>query len=150
LFSASHKNSINMKKIFTLLLGLSLSAAVFAADHRPTVTVNSARNYEVVIDGRNFSGNNRGMNAESLRNGRHTIQVYDLSRGLFKSRRLISTQSFQLRNNDVVISIDRFGSINIMENRYGNNGRDWNGRDNSYNNDRRDTRDNGYSNGRRF
>src|SRR6188474_3198198 len=90
-----------MKKIFTMCLGLVLTAAVFAADRKPDVTIISMKKYEIVVDGRTYFSNNRKMNIENLRNGRHTIQVYEMnSRGfsMFKRKQLVASKSFQLRN----------------------------------------------------
>ena len=136
-----------MKKIFTMCLGLVLTAAVFAADRKPDVTIISMKKYEIVVDGRTYFSNNRKMNIENLRNGRHTIQVYEMnSRGfsMFKRKQLVASKSFQLRNNDVKITIDRFGHLTITENRfgrddkYGKDQRDW---DNDRNKDQRDRDD---------
>jgi len=125
-----------MKKIFTMCLGLVLTAAVFAADRRPDVTIISMKKYEIVVDGRTYYSNNRMLNIDNLRNGRHTIQVYDMSsnRGfsIFQRKRLVASKSFQLRNNDVKITIDRFGQLMITEDRFGRDDRfgkddrDWN------------------------
>ena len=136
-----------MKKIFTMCLGLVLTAAVFAADRKPDVTIISMKKYEIVIDGRTYFSNNRMINIENLRNGRHTIQVYEMnSRGfsMFKRKQLVASKSFQLRNNDVKINIDRFGHLTIKEDRfdrddkYGKDQRDW---DNDRNRDQRDRDD---------
>ena len=122
-----------MKKIFTMCLGLALTAAVFAADRKPDVTIISTKKYEIVVDGRTYYSNSRMMNIDNLRNGRHTIQVYDMSsnRGfsIFQRKRLVASKAFQLRNNDVKITIDRFGQLSITEDRFG--------RDNKYSNDNR-------------
>jgi hypothetical protein len=122
-----------MKKIFTMCLGLALTAAVFAADRKPDVTIISTKKYEIVVDGRTYYSNNRMMNIDNLRNGRHTIQVYDMSsnRGfsIFQKKRLVASKAFQLRNNDVKITIDRFGQLSITEDRFG--------RDSKYGNDNR-------------
>ena len=120
-----------MKTIFALLLGLFVTATSFAADRRPTVTLSGNRNYEIAIDGRSYSDNNNYINISNLRNGRHSIEVYEFRRGLFgRTRRLISSRDFLLRNNDVSINIDRFGAIQVYEDQYGrgrNNDRNNNG-----------------------
>lgn len=126
-----------MKKIFTMCLGLILTAAVFAADKRPDVTIISAKKYEIVIDGRSYFSNNRMMNIDNLRNGRHTIQVFETTKGfsLFRKKQLVASKTFQLRNDDVKITIDRFGHLTIMEekygrgNRYDNDHKGWDDRD---------------------
>jgi len=115
-----------MKKIFTMCSGLVLTAAVFAADRRPDVTIISMKKYEIVIDGKTYFNNNRMMNIDNLRNGRHSIQVYEMNnRGfsIFQRKHLVTSRSFQLRNNDVKITIDRFGQLTITEDRFGRDGR---------------------------
>lgn len=124
-----------MKKIFTMCLGLVLTAAVFAADRKPDVTIISMKKYEIVVDGRTYYSNSRMLNIDNLRNGRHTIQVYDMSsnRGfsIFQRKRLVASKAFQLRNNDVKITISQFGQLTITEDRfdrdgrYGNDNRGW-------------------------
>src|SRR6187431_1147648 len=64
-----NKKLYKMKKIFTMCLGLVLTAAVFAADRKPDVTIISMKKYEIVVDGRTYYSNNRKMNIENLRNG---------------------------------------------------------------------------------
>ena len=116
-----------------MCLGLILTAAVFAADRKPDVTIISAKKYEIVVDGRTYFSNNRMINIENLRSGRHTIQVYEMNnRGfsIFKRKQMVASKSFQLRNNDVKITIDRFGHLTITENRFG--------RDDKYGKDQRD------------
>jgi hypothetical protein len=117
-----------MKKIFTLVLGLMFTVAMFAADRRPTVTVMSARTFEIVIDGRHYMPNyGNAVSISNLFNGSHNIQVYQVRPGfLMRSKRLIASSSFQLRNNDVQINIDRFGQLQIIQSR---SGRDWNDHD---------------------
>ena len=143
-----------MKKIFTMCLGLVLTAAVFAADRKPDVTIISMKKYEIVVDGRTYYSNNRMLNIDNLRNGRHTIQVYDMSRNrgfsIFQRKRLVASKAFQLRNNDVKITINQFGQLAITEDRfgrddrYGNDNRGWddhNGRDQQNDHSGRNSRD---------
>ena len=149
-----------MKKIFTLAAGLLLAVLVFAADRRPMVTVNTMKNYKIVIDGRSFYGRNTSINIANLRDGRHTIQVFEMQRGNYgrnsNSERMIASSSFRLDRRDVVINIDHRGNLSIREmTRQGNgrferrdndrdwdNNRDWNKReDRDYDYDDRDRRD---------
>jgi len=128
-----------MKKIFTLMTGLLLTVAMFAADHRPTVTINSmgsARRFEVVIDGRTYANAGSMLSITNLRSGNHSIKVYETSRGFsfFKRKQLVSSSLFQLRNQDIRITLDRFGNISISQDRFdrydrGRDQRDWNDRD---------------------
>jgi hypothetical protein len=127
----------NMKKIFTLAFGLMITAAILAADRRPDVTITSMKKYEVVIDGRSYLTTSRTMDL-NLRSGRHSIQVYEANKSfsIFKRKRMVASSSFELRNRDVKIMIDRFGQLNIAEDRFGGNdyGKDqkgWDDRSNS-------------------
>ena len=126
-----------------MCLGLVLTAAIFAADKRPDVTIISAKKYEIVVDGRTYFSNNKMINIDNLRNGRHSIQVFEMNKGfsIFKRKQLVASKTFQLRNNDIKISIDRYGNLTIMEDRFG--------RDNRYDNDQRGWDDhNDHNNGR--
>ena len=129
-----------MKKIFTLALGLMLTVAMFAADRRPNVTVTSAKRYAIVIDGKQYLANGNTLNISTLFNGRHDVKVYKVKRGfLMNTRKLVASSSFQLRNSDVKINIDRFGQLQISESRFG---RGWDDHDFGKDNDR--DHDHGY------
>ena len=124
--AGQNKKLYKMKKIFTMCLGLVLTAAVFAADRKPNVTIISMKKYEIVVDGRTYYSNSRMINIDNLRNGRHTIQVYDMNnRGfsIFQRKRLVASKTFQLRNNDVKITISQFGQLSITEDRFDRDGR---------------------------
>jgi hypothetical protein len=132
-----------MKKIFTLVLGLMFTVAMFAADRRPTVTVTSTKRYAIVIDGKQYFTNGNTINISSLFNGRHDVKVYKMKRGFFmNAKKLVASSNFQLRNSDVKINIDRFGQLQISESR---SGRDWNDHDYGKGNDR--DHDHGYDRG---
>jgi len=145
---AKNKNSNKMKKIFTLALGLMLTVAMFAADRRPTVSITATKRYAIVIDGKQYFTNGNTINISSLFNGRHDVKVYKMKRGFFMGRKLVASSSFQLRNSDVKINIDRFGQLEVSESKFG---RDWN--DHGYGKDSDRDRDHGYDRGhhdRRF
>ena len=132
-----------MKKIFTLVLGLMFTVAMFAADRRPTVTVTSTKRYAIVIDGKQYVTNGNTINISSLFNGRHDVKVYKMKRGFFmNTRKLVASSNFQLRNSDVKINIDRWGQLQISESRFG---RGWNDHDYGKGNDR--DHDHGYDRG---
>jgi hypothetical protein len=143
----------NMKKLFTLALGLLLTVAMFAADRRPSVTVStSARgSYEIVIDGRSYySSSGQPVFIGDMRNGRHTIRVYEVRNRIFKrDRRLVSNSSFFLKNDDVRINIGYNGQITVRE--FGRDNDDWGkGRDRDWDRDRDRDRDwNDHNNNRR-
>ena len=126
------------------MLASMLSVAMFAAttaDRRPTVTVQSSRGYEIVIDGKSYFDNGYGaINTLFLRDGRHTVEVYKITnQGLFRqAKRMVSASAFNVRNNDIKINVDFFGKIQIKEsfNKKYKNGRDWNDRDDNRYDDR--------------
>ncbi len=125
-----------MKKIFTLVAGLFLTVAVFAADHKPSVMLNTTGRYKVVIDGRAYFDDHMNVRLDKWGNNRHTIQVFEIKHGFFGSReRLVNAQTFFIGRNDVVINVDRFGRIDFDEMRYNDR---YNDRHDHYGNDRRD------------
>lgn len=134
-----------MKKIFTLVTGLLMTVFVFAADRRPTVTVNSMKNYKIVIDGRAYFGSNSGISLSNLYDGRHTIQVFEMRGSIYGRRRpferMIASSVFFVSRRDVVINIDYFGNINIREikkhRRYDRNDHDGRDRDRDRDDNRR-------------
>jgi hypothetical protein len=129
-----------MKRIFTLVAGMLLTAAVFAADRKPVVTINSSKNYKIVIDGKNYFGDNITLRLDNYFKRNHTIKVFEMRRGLYvKGERLVDAATFQVDRKDVVITIDRFGNIRIREIR-GRGHSGWN--DNDF--------DRGDDDGRRF
>jgi hypothetical protein len=138
-----------MKKIFTLALGLMLTVAIFAADRKPTVTVSAPKRYEIVIDGKRYL-NNYGNSASisNIRNGRHSVQVFEVRPGFFmKSKKLVASSGFQLRNSDIQINVNGFGQLQITESRFG---RDWNDHDYGRGNNDRDFGHDRDSHDRRF
>lgn len=136
-----------MKKIFTLMLGLMCTLAMFASDRKPTVTVSAPRKFEIVIDGRHYMSNYSNMvTISNLFNGRHEIQIYQSKPGFFMARKkLVAASSFQLRNNDVQINVSPFGQLQIVQSGYG---RDWNDRGRNDGHDDHDNRRDGHD--RRF
>ena len=130
-----------MKKISTLVLAAFMVITASAANRPPKVMLNTAGNYDVRIDGRLYKGDD--YNLRSLGNGVHTLQVYKTGSGMFKRKTLVSTEQFNLRNNDITIDVNQFGRTRITEDRFNggkggwdndrstgrndNNGRDYNG-----------------------
>ena len=134
-----------MKKIFTLVAGMLLTAAVFAADRKPVVTINSSKNYKIVIDGKSYFGDNLTIRLDDYFKRSHTIKVFEMKRGLYvKGERLVDAAIFQLDRNDVAITIDRFGNIKIREMK-GHGRIGWNDK-----NGRDDWNDKGDDHGNRF
>jgi hypothetical protein len=122
----------NMKKMFTLVAALFLTAALFAADRRPVIKLNNNNNYKVVIDGRAYFGDDINIRPDYFQRGQHTVKVFEMRRGFFgRSERLVSSTTFYMDRDDVVIRIDRFGGIMVREERKGrwNNGYGKNHRD---------------------
>lgn len=109
-----------MKKIFTLLTGILITIVTFAAN-RPTVTVRSTKNYEIVIDGRTYSSQYGNLiNIPNLSNGKHTVRVFEIDHYMFRTtRKLVSTAQFRLKNKDVAIVVDPRGNLRITESKFG-------------------------------
>ena len=139
-----------MKKILTFIVASFFGVAVYASEVQPQVILRASTNYDVKIDNNFYNGN--GTTIPNLGQGNHRVEVYQVrSGGIFgvgRKRVLVSTTQFYLRNNDVVIDVDQYGSARIYDNGYNgtnnNQGRDnngnWNrnGRGNNNNDDRYD------------
>ena len=132
-----------MKTILTFAAGLLLTLSTMAADRPPSVTIKSNRNFEVVVDGRTYRNDN-SIRLDRMRPGMHTIKVYERTRGLFGRVRLVSAKNFFVRNNDLRITVNYSGYVNIDE-RGNNNRRDrgWDDNDRGWDNDR-DSRNRGF------
>ena len=130
-----------MKTILTFAAGLLLTLSTMAADKPPSVTIKSNRNFEVVVDGRNYRNDNT-IRLDRMRPGMHSIQVYERSRGFFGRMRLVSSKNFFVRNNDLRITVNYSGYVNIDERRYDRRDRGWDSNDrNDRDLDRNDDRD---------
>ena len=144
-----------MKKFLTLAAVCLITIGAMAADRYPSVTIKSRRNFQIVVDGRTYSDNGFGYNNDNtirldrIQRGMHQIRVYERSRGLFGTRmRLVSSKNFFVRNDDLRITVNRSGYVDVDEVGYGR-GRDRNDRDRD--NDRGwDRNDNGYGGNHRF
>jgi hypothetical protein len=134
-----------MKKIFTLALASLMTVALFAADRRPSVTLTTAKRFEVVIDGTSYaSGMGNMMNVSLMNKNQHTIKVYELRGGLFsKQKRLVSTQTFRTTGkSDIAINVNRIGQITVKQEKDYRGWEDKNGRnDRDDRNDRKDRND---------
>ena len=124
-----------MKTILTFAAGLLLTLSTMAADRPPSVTIKSNRNFEVVVDGRTYRNDN-SIRLDRMRPGMHTIKVYERTRGLFGRVRLVSAKNFFVRNNDLRITVNYSGYVDIDER--GNNRRDRGWDDNDRDRDRND------------
>lgn len=126
-----------MKKIFTLFLASMLVLSISAIARAPQVILNSRTNYEISIDGRIYSQAVGATTISDLNPGVHTVNVYTVSRvilGIGKRTKLVSTQQFTLRNNDVSIDVSPTGQASISN--YGIPGKNDPRNNGSYNNDK--------------
>lgn len=115
-----------MKKIFTLIAGLFMAAAVMAADHNPDLTIRNSRNYKIVIDGRSFFSNNAFLRINNMPRGTHRIEVFEMRRGFFGNREtLVNRSTFRMGKQDVRINIDNYGRILVMNDRDRTRDNDW-------------------------
>ena len=132
-----------MKTILTFAAGLLLTLSTMAADRPPSVTIKSNRNFELVVDGRNYRNDNT-IRLDRMRPGMHSIQVYERSRGFFGRMRLVSTKNFFVKNNDLRINVGFNGYVDIDERGFDRRDRN----DRSWDNDRdRDDHDYGRNRG---
>ena len=134
-----------MKTILTFAAGLLLTLSTMAADRPPSVTIKSNRNFEVVVDGRTYRNEN-SIRLDRMRPGMHSIKVYERSRGFFGRMRLVSAKNFFVRNNDLRITVNYSGYVDIDEKRLDRRGRGWDDR-NDRDWDRNDDRDYGRNRG---
>ena len=133
-----------MKTILTFAAGLLLTLSTMAADRPPSVTIKSNRNFEVVVDGRTYRNDN-SIRLDRMRPGMHTIKVYERTRGLFGRVRLVSAKNFFVRNNDLRITVNYSGYVDIDEKRLDRRGRGWDDdNDRSWDANDRDSRNRGF------
>lgn len=117
-----------MKTFLTFVAGLLLTVTTMAADRPPSVTIKSNRNFEIVVDGRTYRNDN-AIRLERMRPGMHTIRVYERGRGFFGRMRLVSAKNFFVRNNDLRITVNYNGYVDIDERRNNRRDRGWDNRD---------------------
>lgn len=145
-----------MKTIFTLMASFLMTASVFAAQ-RPAgkLTVKSVANgnIRVIVDGKSFEPGKNSLMIENVSAGYHSIAVYRAKRNGFRStfnNRYVMVYNSSLAINpatSVLITIDRFGQVQLSEQRMAGNPNDWNrddhtgygntGRDKGYKDDGR-------------
>jgi hypothetical protein len=140
-----------MKKLLTLAAAGLITIGAMAADRFPSVTIKSKKDFEIVVDGRTYRNDNN-IRLDRLRKGMHTIRVYESTRGLFGNRkRLVSSKNFMVRNEDLRITVDRSGYVDIDEQGYGRdrdrNDRGWSDDDRNRDSDRNDNRNSGRNRG---
>jgi len=126
-----------MKTILTFAAGLLLTLSTMAADRPPSVTIKSNRNFEIVVDGRTYRNDNT-IRLDRMRPGMHSIQVYERGRGFFGRMRLVSAKNFFVRNNDLRITVNYSGYVNIDERRYDRRDRGWDDNDRGWDRNDRD------------
>ena len=103
-----------MKKLFTLTSALLFAVVMFAA--APTVTINtSSTDFIIQVDGKTYTPNGNTIRLTNISNGSHTIKVFKRGTGIFRTRREISSETFNVSNNDVRINVDRNGNIIVRE-----------------------------------
>ena len=128
----------------TFAAGLLLTLSTMAADRPPSVTIKSNRNFEVVVDGRTYRNDN-SIRLDRMRPGMHTIKVYERTRGLFGRVRLVSAKNFFVRNNDLRITVNYSGYVDIDEKRLDRRGRGWDDdNDRGWDDNDRDSRNRGF------
>ena len=130
-----------MKRLLTLAAAGFITIGAMAADRFPSVTIKSKRDFEIVVDGRTYRNDN-AIRLDRMRPGMHTIRVYERSRGFFGRMRLVSAKNFFVRNNDLRITVNYNGYVDIDEKRYDRRDRGWDNR--RYDRNDRDGRNRGF------
>ena len=114
-----------------------------AADRPPSVTIKSNRNFEVVVDGRTYRNDNT-IRLDRMHPGMHSIKVYERGRGFFGRMRLVSAKNFFVRNNDLRITVNYSGYVDIDEKRLDRRDRGWDDNDRGWDRNDRDGRNRGF------
>ena len=130
-----------MKTILTFAAGLLLTLSTMAADRPPSVTIKSNRNFEIVVDGRTYRNDNT-IRLDRMHPGMHSIKVYERGRGFFGRMRLVSAKNFFVRSNDLRITVNYSGYVDIDEKRLDRRDRGWDDNDRDW--DRNDGRNRGF------
>ncbi|MES2648830.1 MAG: hypothetical protein V4717_18280 [Bacteroidota bacterium] len=106
-----------MKKFTSLFIAAFLLIVTSASAQR--VILQSNTNYEVQIDGRSYDATGQSTITD-LPFGNHTVAVYQVvSRGIFgigKKKSLVTSEQFNLGNNDVYINVSQNGQVRISQN----------------------------------
>ncbi len=127
-----------MKKIFTLFATLILTLSLFAAARpKSMLTIKSSDQsaIRVVIDGRRFEPYANYLRISDMQPGYHSIKVYrERNFGIFtifgqRYDVVFSNSMFIKPQSNVIISIDRFGRAQVLENRMGGRNIGWDDRD---------------------
>jgi hypothetical protein len=132
-----------MKTILTFAAGLLLTLSTMAADRPPSVTIKSNRNFEIVVDGRTYRNDNT-IRLDRMHPGMHNIKVYERGRGFFGRMRLVSAKNFFVRNNDLRITVNYSGYVDIDEKRFDRRDRGWDDNDRGWDRNDRDGRNRGF------
>jgi hypothetical protein len=142
-----------MKKFTSFLIAglMVFVASASAAVQQARVILNANTNYEVQIDGRTYNSNGTSTITD-LATGNHTVAVYQVvSNGVFgigKKRNLISSEQFNLGNNDVTIDVNQNGQARISQNGYNGNNNNDRDRNGGYNGQHSDKGEYGRSEGK--
>jgi hypothetical protein len=134
-----------MKKYLLFAFAAMLAFSLSAAARLPQVTLRVSKNYEVTIDGQTYKGSNT---LPGLSQGYHQVQVYSTKGFILKQRTLVSSSSFNLRNNDVLIDVDENGQLHIYQDGSSINNRNGNYDDRNYDDRNGDWKGNKVSSGR--
>ncbi|HLF47694.1 MAG TPA: hypothetical protein VI548_14795 [Chitinophagaceae bacterium] len=102
-----------MKKFYFLLAVALFAATLSVSAQRVILRLNN--NYEVNIDGRYYGSN---ATVPTLSYGQHTVKLYEVQPGILgigKRRNLVSSSTFEMRDNDVLIETDQNGQLRINQ-----------------------------------
>jgi hypothetical protein len=126
-----------MKKMFTLLSAICISASVFAGWNQTRLSISTmgSSSIRVMIDGQRIQQNDNAIRISYLNPGTHTVQIYRMSRnrggwGRGNNRNqgeLIYNVNLHIRNGmHTDILINRFGRVFVDEQPIDNRDDEWN------------------------
>lgn len=115
-----------MKKIFTLLAIMLLTVTLYAYPNQSKLSITSTGNSDirVMIDGNKYRSNNNVVMISNLKDGYHSIKVYQLKNGRGANPYWDKKNAYQLIYNNSIyikpqyhvdITINRFGKAFIDE-----------------------------------
>lgn len=112
-----------MKKIFTLLTALCLSAILFGQS-KLSITNNGNTDLRVMIDGRKYTAGSYPIMINNLQSGNHSVKIFRAGNDRYRNRGNIRNSGYQLvyssnlfvkQQYHVDITINRFGKAFVDE-----------------------------------
>ncbi len=114
-----------MKKLITLIPLTLFVISTFAGKKDPSLTIRSAGNYIIIVDGKRFNYH-KEIFIENLKKGEHYIDVFEMrKRFLGKRYKLVSSKQFIVDKKDIDITVNSTGYIQVGKQEKGWDGDYW-------------------------